>query len=64
MVRQGNDKLTISIDKSIKEKFKQLCAEYGLQPGKQIELLLKEKIGKLEKNAKNTSRKEKWKSRK
>ncbi|MBI2112897.1 hypothetical protein HYT52_05145 [Candidatus Woesearchaeota archaeon] len=47
MVKKGNDKFTISVDKSIKDKFKFLCEEQGLQPGKQIELLLKQKIEEL-----------------
>ena len=48
MVKAGNDKFTISVDKSVKEKFKKLCLELGLQPGKQIELMIKEKIKELE----------------
>ena len=48
MVKEGNDKLTISIDKQIKDRFKELCEELGLAPGKQIELLLKKKIEELE----------------
>lgn len=37
MVRKGNDKFTISVDKSIKISFKKYCEKEGLQPGKQIE---------------------------
>jgi len=48
MVKKGNDKFTISVDKATKEKFKQLCELFGLQPGKQIELLLKQKIEELD----------------
>ncbi|HLC91223.1 MAG TPA: hypothetical protein VJI15_05660 [Candidatus Nanoarchaeia archaeon] len=48
MVKQGNDKFTISVDKAIKDHFKQLCEQYGLQPGKQIEILLKQKIEELD----------------
>ena len=48
MVKQGNDKFTISVDKATKDKFKQLCEEHGLQPGKQIELFLKQKIEELD----------------
>ena len=48
MVKSGNDKFTISVDRTVKEKFKQLCEEQGLAPGKQIELLLKKKIKELE----------------
>ena len=50
MVRKGNDKFTISVDKATKDKFKRLCETFGLQPGKQIELLLGQKIKELEKN--------------
>ena len=48
MVKAGNDKFTVSIDKRVKDSFKKLCLEHGLQPGKQIELLLKKKIEELE----------------
>ncbi|MBW2996634.1 hypothetical protein KY332_05045 [Candidatus Woesearchaeota archaeon] len=37
MVKQGNDKFTISVNKRIKEAFKKICEEEGLKPGKQIE---------------------------
>jgi antitoxin component of RelBE/YafQ-DinJ toxin-antitoxin module len=48
MVKAGNDKFTISVDKSVKNKFKKLCEENGLAPGKQIELFLMKKIKELE----------------
>ena len=39
-MKPGNDKLTISVDKRIKELYKQLCDEEGLKIGKQIELFM------------------------
>ena len=48
MVKKGNDKFTISVDKKVKDRFKGLCEKLGLQPGKQIELLLFQKIEELE----------------
>ena len=49
-MKKGNDKLTISVSKKIKDNFKAICDEEGLKIGKQIELfMLKElkKRGKL-----------------
>ena len=40
MVKKGNDKFTISVDKKVKDTFKKFCEEEGLKPGKQIEKLL------------------------
>lgn len=37
MVKTGNDKFTISVNKDIKKEFKKFCEEEGLKPGKQIE---------------------------
>lgn len=37
MVKAGNDKFTISVDKKVKDRFKRYCQIEGLQPGKQIE---------------------------
>ncbi|MBI2151248.1 hypothetical protein HYU21_00800 [Candidatus Woesearchaeota archaeon] len=48
MVKEGNDKFTISVNKGVKDRFKALCEKYGLQPGKQIELFLMEKIEELD----------------
>jgi hypothetical protein len=42
MVKTGNDKFTISVDKKIKEEFKKYCDKEGLKPGKQIEKLIVE----------------------
>ena len=52
MVRSGNEKFTISIDSKTKKSFKKLCEELGLQPGKQIENLLRKKIKELEEELK------------
>lgn len=40
MVKKGNDKFTISVDKKVKNAFKKFCEEEGLKPGKQIEKFL------------------------
>jgi hypothetical protein len=45
-MRKGNDKLTISVNKEIKELFKAMCFDEGLQIGKQIELFMKKELGK------------------
>ena len=37
MVKKGNDKFTISVDKKVKQEFKKFCEQEGLKPGKQIE---------------------------
>lgn len=37
MVKKGNDKFTISVDKRVKDEFKKYCDREGLKPGKQIE---------------------------
>ena len=39
-MKEGNDKLTISIDKAVKDLFKELCDKEGLKIGKQIELFM------------------------
>ncbi|MDP7244267.1 MAG: hypothetical protein QF568_02905 [Flavobacteriales bacterium] len=45
-MKKGNDKLTISIDKRIKDLFKEICDEEGLKVGKQIELFLLQELKK------------------
>lgn len=47
-MKKGNDKLTISVDKEIKEKYKEFCEERGLKIGKQIELFMQRKLKKME----------------
>ena len=45
-MKKGNDKLTISVNKKIKDKYKKLCEEKGLRIGKQIELFMMEGLKK------------------
>ncbi len=45
-MKDGNDKLTISVNKLIKDKYKQLCEEEGLKIGKQIELFMNNELKK------------------
>ncbi len=42
MVKQGNIKLTISVNKKITEEFKKICEEEGWKLGKQIEKFMSE----------------------
>ena len=48
-IREGNLKLTLSIDKRVLEDFKKLCQEEGLIISKQIEKFMKEEFRKLQK---------------
>jgi len=45
-MKKGNDKLTISVDKQIKDLYKEICDKEGLKIGKQIELLMYEELKK------------------
>lgn len=45
-MKKGNDKLTISVDKKIKDLYKQYCEEEGLKIGKQIEKFMREELKK------------------
>jgi len=45
-MKKGNDKLTVSIDKKVKEAYKEFCEEEGLKVGKQIEKFMKEQLEK------------------
>ena len=45
-MKRGNDKLTISVDKKIKDKYKEFCEKNGLKIGKQIELFMKQELKK------------------
>ena len=45
-MKKGNDKLTISVNKEIKDLYKELCDEEGLKIGKQLELFMKEELKK------------------
>ena len=59
-MKEGNDKLTISVNEEIKEKYKEFCDKNGLKIGKQIELFMENELRKIsdDKN-KNNSQKEK-----
>jgi len=43
-MKKGNDKLTISVDKRIKELYKDFCDEEGLKIGKQLERFMKNEL--------------------
>ena len=43
-MKSGNDKLTISVDKNIKDKYKEFCDKQGLKIGKQIELFMMKEL--------------------
>ena len=42
--RREKDKLTVLIDKSIKEKYKKHCESRGLIIGKQIEIFMEKEV--------------------
>ena len=48
-MKKGHDKLTISVNKKIKDSFKDICEEEGLKVGKQIELFMLQELKKREK---------------
>lgn len=43
-IKDGNLKLTLSIDKNVLKNFKKLCEEEGLIISKQIENFMKKKV--------------------
>jgi len=43
-MKSGNDKLTISVDRDIKDKYKEFCDKQGLKIGKQIELFMMKEL--------------------
>ena len=45
-MKKGNDKLTLSVDKKVKDLYKQICDEEGLLLSKQIERFMKEELKK------------------
>ena len=45
-MKKGNDKLTLSVDKKVKDMYKQLCEEEGLLLSKQIEKFMLEELKK------------------
>jgi len=53
-MKKGNDKLTISVDKAIKDKYKEFCEEEGLKIGKQIEKFMEGELKKIDKGGKDS----------
>lgn len=51
--KRQKDKLTVLIDKEIKEKYKEHCDSKGLILGKQIELFMKNELNKIKINKNN-----------
>ena len=45
-MKKGNDKLTISINKEIKNLYKKLCEKNGLKIGKQLEIFMSNELKK------------------
>lgn len=45
-MKRGNDKLTISVNKAVKDKYKNICDKEGLKIGKQLELFMIEELKK------------------
>ena len=43
-MKEGNDKLTISVNKEIKDKFKEFCDEEGLKIGKRLEKFMAKEL--------------------
>jgi len=50
-MKKENGKLTISVNKSVKKKYKELCEMLGLKVGKQIELFMQEELKKIERES-------------
>ena len=46
-MKKGNDKLTLSVDKKVKDMYKQLCEEEGLLLSKQIEKFMLNELKKM-----------------
>ena len=45
-MKKGNDKLTISVNKKIKDLYRKFCEEKGWGIGKQIELFMQKELKK------------------
>jgi|TARA_B100001971_G_C18217064_1_gene554584 antitoxin component of RelBE/YafQ-DinJ toxin-antitoxin module len=45
-MKRGNDKLTLSVDRKIKDEYKQVCEEEGLMLSKQIEKFMLNELKK------------------
>jgi len=43
-MKEGNDKLTISVNREVKDRYKSYCEEKGLKIGKQLELFMKKEL--------------------
>ena len=56
-MKKGNDKLTISVNKRIKNKYKRICEKEGLKIGKQIELFMLNELKKRKKKWENIKEK-------
>ena len=48
-MKQGNDKLTLSVNKRVKDLFKEYCEKEGLLLSKQIEKFMESELKKLKK---------------
>ena len=46
-MKKEKDKLTISVDKAIKDKYKEFCEENGLKIGKQLEIFMGNELKKV-----------------
>lgn len=45
-MKKGKDKLTVSVDKKIKDKYKEFCEKNGLKIGKQLEIFMENELKK------------------
>lgn len=43
-VKKEKDKLTILVDKEIKEQYKEFCEKKGLKIGKQLEIFMRDEL--------------------
>ena len=48
-MKKGHDKLTLSVNKKIKDLYKQICEEEGLMLSKQIEKFMRNELKKRDK---------------
>lgn len=48
-MKKGNDKLTLSVNKKIKDAYREFCEEKGLMISKQIERFMKDELQKIAK---------------
>jgi len=55
-MKAGNEKLTLSVNKEVKDSYKKICDSEGLKIGKQIELFMHAELvkrGKLEQSSRD-----------